>query len=343
MKDAGVLYMKKLVLIALSSFVLMSQAWAISEANYAQDMANLVMPFYATGVKGSFSGVDGVPISYVKFENPNEVGAIVIASGRTETYDFYAEPIYDLAQKGYSIYIYDHRGQGYSGRMLANSEIGYVKNFNDYVDDLKTFVDTVVNATPHQHRYLLSHSMGGAVSVLYGLRYPQDFDAYAMNSPMDRIDTAPYPYLIAQAIVDFNILTGGTDKFSNGQKPFDPNETFAKNILTTSLLRWTTRHNIFVSNPAIQLGGASNHWIKESFEADAYIMAHAHEFQPPVLVLRAGSDKVVEVAEEGAFCSLVPHCVTPPIYQGAFHEMIRERDEIRNDVYAQIEKFFAEH
>jgi lysophospholipase len=334
--------MKNLVGVLVASLVLVSQAWAISEANYAQDMANEVMPFFAQGVKGTFAGKDGVPIAYMKFENPNEVGAIVISSGRTETYALYAEPIYDLAQKGYSIYIMDHRGQGFSGRLLSNTQIGYVNHFDDYVDDLKTFVDTVVNATPHQRRFLLAHSMGGLIAGLYGLRYPNDFNAIALNCPMVRIDTTPYPYLIAQAIVDINIMMGKANEFSNGQKPFNPNETFAKNDVTHSLLRWTTRHDAFMSNPTTWLGGASNHWIKESFEAGKSMLEQANQFQPRVLVLQASEDKLVEVAQEQAFCALAQHCTIVGPYKGAFHEMLRERDEVRDDVYAQIEKFFAE-
>jgi lysophospholipase len=335
--------MKKLAVTIVASLVLAFQAWAVPEANYAEDMATKVMPFYAQGVKGTFAGKDGVPIAYMKFENPNEVGAIVIVSGRTETYALYAEPIYDLAQKGYSIYIYDHRGQGFSGRMLANPQIGYVNHFDDYVDDMKTFVDTVVNATPHQRRFLLAHSMGGLVAGRYGLRYPNDFDAFALNCPMVRIDTTPYPYLIAQAIVDINITLGKSDNFSNGQKPFNPNETFAKNDVTHSFLRWTTRHNAFIDNPTTQLGGASNHWIEESFEAGKNLLSNADQFQPPVLVLQAGEDKLVEVAQEQAFCAVAKNCKIVGPYKGAFHEMLRERDEVRDDVYAQIEKFFAEH
>jgi lysophospholipase len=339
----GGLAMKNLFVLVVTSLVLVSQAWAISESNYAEDMATKVMPFYATGVKGTFTGKDGVPIAYIKFENPQEVGAIVITTGRTETYALYAEPIYDLAQKGYSIYIYDHRGQGFSGRMLANPQIGYVDHFDDYVEDLKTFVDTVVNATPHNRRYLLSHSMGGAVAAKYGLLYPQDFNAYAMNSPMIRINPSPYPYLVAQLIVDFNFLCGKANDFSNGQKPFNnPLETFEKNIVTTSVLRWTTRHNVFMENPEATLGGASNRWVKEGFTVGKYLMAHAIEFQPRTLILQAGADKVVEIKEEEEFCKLAQHCEITPVYAGAFHEMLRERDEVRDDVYARIEKFFSE-
>jgi lysophospholipase len=284
-----------------------------------------------------------VPISYIKFENPREIGAIVVVNGRSENYGFYAEPIYDLAQQGYSIYAFDHRGQGFSGRLVPNSQIGHVEKFDDYVDDMKTFVDTVVNATPHTKRYIFSHSMGGAISAQYGLRYPSDFDAYVFSSPMFGFNTSPYSNFIAHVIVDFGVLTGKARDWAKGQGPFSPAETFAGNTVTTSELRWNTRHQVLLDYPVTQLGGPSNRWVQQALDATASIRSNAQKFQPRAIVFQAANDQIVIAADENLFCSNAPHCVMAGSYPNGKHELIREQDYIRTDLYEKALKFFSEN
>ena len=59
------------------------------------------------------SSIPGVKIRYRIFERSSQKAAVVISSGRTECMFKYDETIYDLYQKGYSVYIHDHRGQGF--------------------------------------------------------------------------------------------------------------------------------------------------------------------------------------------------------------------------------------
>ena len=60
-----------------------------------------------------------------------------------------------------------HRGQGRSGRLLADPHLGHVNRFNDYVDDLAAFWQQEVQPGPWRKRYILAHSMGGAISTLF--------------------------------------------------------------------------------------------------------------------------------------------------------------------------------
>src|SRR5579862_7685296 len=58
-----------------------------SEVGLADRMQQTILPyFHAHAQVGSFIGVDNVPIQYVALRHSNEVGALVISSGRTESY-----------------------------------------------------------------------------------------------------------------------------------------------------------------------------------------------------------------------------------------------------------------
>ena len=88
-------------------------------------------------VEGEFKGKDGIPIRYAALRQAKVDRAILIVNGRVESYLKYQELAWDLWRQGYSLYLIDHRGQGLSGRMLADLEKGYVADFDDYVLDLK--------------------------------------------------------------------------------------------------------------------------------------------------------------------------------------------------------------
>jgi alpha-beta hydrolase superfamily lysophospholipase len=69
----------------------------------------------------------------------------------------------------YAVYAPDHRGHGKS-----DGERVYVERFSDYVDDLKTFFDMVRKENPGKQIFLIGHSMGSAITLLYTARHQHE-------------------------------------------------------------------------------------------------------------------------------------------------------------------------
>jgi lysophospholipase len=317
-------------------------AWAVPEATYARDMAAKVMPFFESGQTGSFKGEKGFSLRYRKWENSAEKGAIVLLPGRGDPYQIYAETIYDFAQNGYSVYALDHRGQGSSDRLLKDPQLGYVDKFDNYVKDLQTFMDQVVNQRPHSHRFLVAHSMGGAVGARYLHDHPGAFTSAALVSPMLKINTSPYTFEEAPYVAFLLILAGRSKDYAPNRHAFDPTETFtADNSMSTSQVRWQNYHDTFVDNPELQVGGATVHWAWEALAADRQIQKEAAETRTPILMLIESDERIVTVDGQTSFCSRAPNCVQPPIYKTSEHLILQEKDEIRNDALKRIFDFFA--
>lgn len=158
--------------------------WETRENAFAAFAHGPLTDFWRQREEAEIIGVDNIPIRFVRFRAASHDRVIVVCPGRIESYVKYAELAYDLFHLGFDVLIIDHRGQGRSGRLLSDSHRGHVDNFDDYVDDLAAFWAQEVTPGPWRKRYILAHSMGGAISTLFLQRTPQVCDAIALTAPM---------------------------------------------------------------------------------------------------------------------------------------------------------------
>ena len=312
-----------------------------SEADVETRYPTQILPFYMTGKAGTFAGQTGVPINYRIFTVSNEKGAIVLLPGRTEPILKFAETIQDLTSQGYSVYAMDHRGQGASGRMLSNPQMGYVEFFKDYISDVDTFVQTVVRTTAHPHLFLLAHSMGGGISGMYLYEHPDVFEAVVLSSPMFQINTAPFPAGLAAdlSLTDCGFSNG--QSYAIGQADFDPNQKFtdAGNDVTRSQARYNVKMQMFADNPTQRLGGVTYHWLCESLTATSHVQTVGSASTTPTLIFKAGNDDIVVTAAADTYCNAASQCQTKT-YPDSYHEVLSERDAIRNDALMRTVRFF---
>ena len=201
--------MLKKLFAALLILALPCSSHAISESDYADQYPAKVLPFYNNGTFSQFSGTNALLIKYAAFEQDNETNSLIIIHGKSESYIKYAEVVYDLQGLGMSCYLMDARGFGFSERILDDDpQKVYVDRFDDYVDDLKTFIDTLIKAKPHARIFILAHSLGGCVAARYLEKYPDDITAAVLSSPMLQIDTGSFPPAVAYCVAASEHGTG---------------------------------------------------------------------------------------------------------------------------------------
>jgi lysophospholipase len=116
-----------------------NKEWETRESAFAAFATGPLTDFWRQREEAEFTGVDNVPVRFVRFHAARHDRVIVVCPGRIESYVKYAELAYDLFHLGFDVLIIDHRGQGRSGRLLEDSHRGHVVNFSDYVDDLTAF------------------------------------------------------------------------------------------------------------------------------------------------------------------------------------------------------------
>lgn len=334
--------MKTQIFFALALSCFASRALAISETNFAQVYAEQVAPFYeSSGVKGSMIAADGQRLAYRAFEVANEKGVLVISSGRTESFIKYAELVHDLAPLGMSVYLLDHRGQGFSGRDARVPSFSYIDRVDTYVTDLKRFMDTVVIARkPTAKKFLLAHSMGSLVGALYLAKHPGDFTAAVLSSPMFGINTGKYPEALAYTMLAKNCILGQGRDLAPGQVPYDFNARFEDNVVTRSRPRFDIAAGLIARNPTIALGGSTNQWIKAGLEAGWKVGNMAKLIQTPVLLFMAGQDSLVRNDRAKAACARMNNCRSM-VFENAHHEILNETDDIRDQALAAGKAFIS--
>lgn len=312
-----------------------------------------IVQFWSTGEQGVFSATDGIQISYYIFPRSSATVSVTIVNGRTESYIKYQQVAYELYQAGYAVYLYDHRGQGFSQRLLndreSDKEKGYVERFDDYVQDLKTLHRLKIAQEKYQKNVILAHSMGATVALLYALKYPKNVHAMALSSPMLGLNGSWFLCPLAKSLNAIDKLLKRSPDYAPSQTPYHKPEFQANTpaMMTHSQTYYQRTKQYEQRFPQIRLGGATTHWLAEACKAMAYVQNHGIKLSIPLLILQAGEDGVVSATAQREFYHRIADeqgaydqsNQTLQIIPGAYHELLLEEDHYRLRVMTAIFDF----
>jgi lysophospholipase len=316
-------------------------ARAIPEAGFEPRFTAEVLPWcLARWQLGSFVGTGGVEISYAVARAPVARGALVVSPGRREPLLRYCEVVHDLQDSGYDVYLIDHRGQGWSDRLLADRDRVHVEHFADYVADLATLIDEVVQPVRYRRVVGLGHSMGGAILARYAELHPATFDEVILSAPMLAIDTLGIPWPLAHATATKAVLLGLGAAYAPSQVPPDRHEPLSASDSTHSAARWAMRQQIETGFPELTVGGSTFRWLKECLEGTALVRASAARIDVPILLLEADDDAYVERWGFDEVCARSGRC-DRRFFAGAFHDVLQEIDAIRDPALDAIRAVLA--
>ena len=323
-------------LILLLSLLLSSKLYSIPEQTLETQYQNLLNPFFQNfGVEGTLKTKDEINLKYKYFINPNEVGAIVIVSGRSESMFKYDELAFDFYHMGYTVYLFDLRGQGQSDRLIENRSLGHVDSFDDYVADLATYMNKIVLKRNSHKLFAVSHSMGGNILAQYSVQYPKVFDKIVVSAPLFEMKTGSYPPAFAYAILKMMKIMGkGEDPVF--AKPVDDSNSY---VGTHSLVRAKKKdqqRDLFEDE---KVNDPTNSWVLSSLEATWKVQRNAKDLKTPMLILQAGQDELVSNRGQDKVCSEAQYC-EKVVFPTAHHEILLEQDAIRNRAIDTIKSFF---
>lgn len=268
-----------------------------------------------------FKGHDGIKLFLQTWENPKAKATVLITHGQAEHSDCYHRLINGLSKYlDLNFVAWDLRGHGKS-----DGQRGYAKDFNDYVEDYKLFIQQALQLDFIKNRslFILAHSMGGLIQscALVDRKYTQ-FVAQILSSPLLGLDI-PIPVWkesAAELINQFlpKLTLGNEIKYEYLTHEVDIIKEYEKD---------TYRHGRI--SPAVFLGMK-----RES----AQMQERATEITLPTFLSMSDHDPIVSTKEAVRFFeSLGSTQKTLKIFDGAKHELYN--DSCREDVFKSISDF----
>lgn len=269
-------------------------------------MDSTVRPFIDSQVNsGEFPGWDGSMIHYYSKDHPDSKGIIVMMHGYCGFFGKYHEVVYNFYEQGYSFYFLEHRGHGLSHRPVEDPCMVDISSFNEYVDDLKCFLDKVVlparekvskeKGSSRLPLYLYAHSMGGCIATMFLEKYPDIFDAAILSSPMLKINFGTTPLWKMKLIALATRLLGWNARYVPGQGPFTGKSEFEQSG-SSCLERYNYSFEMRAKpeyGGKYTMNGASCRWARASLKATLGLDSKESQLAMPILILQAGRDTYV--------------------------------------------------
>lgn len=288
---------------------------------------------------GTFQSFDNTKIAYREYINPEAKAEVMLIHGFSEFTEKYNEMIYNLYENGFSVYISDLRGHGDSDRFVDDPSMVDVKRFTDYVEDIRCFYMLSIRDSKLP-KFLLGHSMGGAIAILYMEKHCEDFERVIFSSPMVRMQTGKYPFWSCCLISALVKLFGKGKRFAAGQHGFNP-ESRLKQSSCKSPERYEYIMNMRRNYVRNQTWGGSYNWTYAASKCSYYILkdSHVKNIKVPALVLRAGNDHLVRSEFIQIFADKLPSgkCV---FFPEARHEIYHGTLDEREKFYSEVMEFF---
>lgn len=296
---------------------------------------------------GAFVGTvvtpDGVRLRYARWRTTarRSQGTVCLLQGRGESVEKYFETVGDLRRRGFAVATFDWRGQGGSDRRLRNQLKAHVDSFAEYDRDLEAFSQQVMLPDCPPPHYAIGHSMGALIALRAARDNRSRFGRMVLTGPLVAFGPTrpPQPAACRMAAV---MTAGGLGEISaHGQAA----ETIAHipfegNRLTGDMSRFARIRAIAEKLPQVGVEGPTYGWLYAACRAmrEASAPDFAQAIKVPTLIVIGALDRVVSV---GAVERLAAEMRTggQVVIAGAEHELLMERDSIREQFFAAFDAF----
>lgn len=284
----------------------------------------------------------GIKVRYASWQSALQQrgGTVCIFPGRNEYIEKYFEVVGELRRRGFAVATLDWRGQGGSTRLTRGSSRGHVRSFLDYEDDIHHFMKGVVLPDCPMPYYALAHSMSAPILFNAATKRGCWFHRLIMTGPMVKLARLPMPQDVCAGFATGLSWLGLGKQAVPGDPSAWTSKVFEGNPLTSDRERFYRNVDVLEAAPGLAAGPPTIGWLRAAFEAMAQLEneKYAPKIRVPSLLIVAGDDRIVDNKAIEALSSRL-RAGTQIVLRGARHEILQERDAIREQFWAAFDAF----
>ena len=240
-------------------------------------------------------------------------GVIVIIHGLAEHCGRYRETGEFFAANGWAVYACDLRSHGLSPDPPGAGRV-HVNRFTDFLLD----TDALVERARSQHKdlplYILGHSMGGLITILYAMQKPENLAGAIVSSPAlgTHPDFKPPLYL--------KLMVGILSRIA-------PRMLVESNLDAQAISRDSAVVETYMNDPLVSQM-VSTRWYSEIIKSMKIAHQDAPKLKTPMLVMQSGADRLVDPAAPARWAEMTPQGTAESVlWEGLYHEMFNEPEK----------------
>ena len=296
----------------------------------------------AEALESRWIAADGWPIRRIDWQRPQAFrGSLLFLPGRGDAYEKYLESLAGWHALGWQVTAADWRGQAGSGRLGGDAVTGHVRDFSDWIDDLAALWAEWRAQTPGPH-VLVGHSMGGHLVLRALAERRVNPDAVVLLAPMLGLQTYGLPVAVPHAMARLMCLLGDPQRpaWKWSEKPGQLPEGRDK-LLTHDATRYADEVFWRDSRPELVMGPGSWRWVERAYASTRSLEQRGvlEAINTPVLIVATSADGLVSPAAIRRAARRLPKAELVEFGPEARHEILRERDPVRDRALAAIDGF----
>ncbi len=228
-----------------------------------------------------------------------------------------------FAEQGYGLYSFDLRGHWRNRGEFP----GHIDSMDHLQKDIILFIDVVKKKAEGKKIFVLGHSFGGLISLIYAINHP---------ALAGVIVSSPTLGIIMESLFGKKVAKTLTKSISK--------------LAPTRIIDIEVDHNLLTSDLKVlrkyiadkqKLNQVTVKTIAEMNNSIKWAMENAPKLICPVFIMQAGNDKLVDKSTTKQFADAVKSAdKLYKEYDGFLHDLLHEkgRDYVYQDMYVWLEK-----
>jgi alpha-beta hydrolase superfamily lysophospholipase len=250
---------------------------------------------------------DGLKIFYRYLVPPHPKAGVLLLHGYAEHSGRYGWVMDRLAEAGFAAFAPDHRGHGQSAR--SKTRLADLESVERVMDDLARCRALARERLPGVPWFLLGHSMGGMLALLFALRHPEDWGGLVLSAPGVKLPPYISPLLVRLSAVLARLL------------PLLPAQDFDY----TKISRDPEVIRNYGSDPLVYIGKMRARTGYEQLRGIREVNARLDQLKMPLLLLHGGGDLLIEpAASQMVYERAASPDKTLKLFPGLYHDIWSE-------------------